>query len=463
MDYIRRGWNPLPVTFRGKEPQGDTGWQTRIIDAASAPRFFNAGPLNIGVLLGPTSHGLTDVDLDCAEAIAIAPYILPPTGAIFGRASKRASHWLYASDLSGLSSAAAVRFRAPDGATLAELRIGGGGKGAQTVFPGSVHFSSEPIVWEPGKDGDPATTDGKELARRVRILAAACLIARAWPAPGGRHNAALVIGGVFARVGMTEGVAACLVEAIARAAGDTELRDRTTAARDAVKNFRAGGPTAGFVKLAELAGQAGASKIADWLDYRRRHGEQNGKNQDGEQQARGPQDEQPAGGGEQQGGEADAAVPEDAGGVTLRHFYAYMPTHYYIFVPARDLWPAVSVNARIAPIPLFDKAGLPLLDKKGEQVLQAANKWLDRNKPTELMTWAPGLPLIIPRSAGFRGWLDRAQRRRESSTYIARQSSRQATRAMPGAGSITSTRSIPTMPTTPSSGSLTAYSVRPRR
>jgi Bifunctional DNA primase/polymerase, N-terminal len=88
LDYIRRGWNPLPVTFRGKEPQGDTGWQTRIIDAASAPRFFNANPLNIGVLLGPTSHGLTDVDLDCAEAIAIAPYILPPTGAIFGRASK---------------------------------------------------------------------------------------------------------------------------------------------------------------------------------------------------------------------------------------------------------------------------------------------------------------------------------------------------------------------------------------
>jgi hypothetical protein len=52
-------------------------------------------PTNVGIVLGPSSQGLTDVDLDCVEAIAIAPYILPRTEAIFGRASKRASHWLY--------------------------------------------------------------------------------------------------------------------------------------------------------------------------------------------------------------------------------------------------------------------------------------------------------------------------------------------------------------------------------
>src|ERR1700736_1546538 len=90
-------------------------WQNRIIDESTAPRFFNGGTQNIGIQLGPASHGLTDVDLDCAQAVAIAPYILPPTGAIFGRATKRASHWLYITDLSVESHTAAVQFKAPAG------------------------------------------------------------------------------------------------------------------------------------------------------------------------------------------------------------------------------------------------------------------------------------------------------------------------------------------------------------
>ena len=41
---------------------------------------------------------------------------------------------------------------------------------------------------------------------------------------------------------------------------------------------------------------------------------------------------------------------EEAGGVTLDDFHAYMPMHAYIFTPTRELWPASSVNARIPPI-----------------------------------------------------------------------------------------------------------------
>jgi hypothetical protein len=39
------------------------------------------------VILGPPSSGLTDIDLDCPEAIGLASYFLPRTGAVFGRAS----------------------------------------------------------------------------------------------------------------------------------------------------------------------------------------------------------------------------------------------------------------------------------------------------------------------------------------------------------------------------------------
>src|ERR1700674_5742241 len=35
--YIARGWNPVPIPHRMKGPRDD-GWQTRRIDAESAPR-----------------------------------------------------------------------------------------------------------------------------------------------------------------------------------------------------------------------------------------------------------------------------------------------------------------------------------------------------------------------------------------------------------------------------------------
>jgi hypothetical protein len=265
LDYIARGWNPLPLPYRTKRPTDDS-WQNRVIDADSAPCFFNGGPQNIGVVLGPSSHGLTDVDLDAPEAIVIAPYLLPPTPAIFGRPSKRASHWLYKTNLSSTTSTAAIRLRAPAGATLIELRIGGD-RGAQTVFPGSTHESGEPISWE--QDGQPATVIGSELLARVKRAGAACLIAGAWPAPGGRHDAALAVGGFFARAGLTTDEIKLMAEAIARAAGDPEWPDRVRTAVDSARMHASGGKTFGLPKLIEIIGEAAAVKVADWVGYRK--------------------------------------------------------------------------------------------------------------------------------------------------------------------------------------------------
>jgi hypothetical protein len=82
-------------------------------------------------------------------------------------------------------------------------------------------------------------------------------------------------------------------------------------------------------------------------------------------------------------------------GVTLDDFRAYMPQHSYIFRPAREMWPASSVNARIPPLNI------------GAQTMQA-NAWLDRNRAVEQMTWAPGKPEIIADSlVGDGGWISR--------------------------------------------------------
>ncbi len=81
--------------------------------------------------------------------------------------------------------------------------------------------------------------------------------------------------------------------------------------------------------------------------------------------------------------------------VSIGNFYALMTSHTYIWVPTREMWPAASVNARIRPIPLLNADGSPKLDDKQKPVTMAATAWLDRHRPVEQMTWAPGLPELI--------------------------------------------------------------------
>ena len=82
--------------------------------------------------------------------------------------------------------------------------------------------------------------------------------------------------------------------------------------------------------------------------------------------------------------------------------------HSYIYHPTRESWPAVSVNARIEPVPVVDDDGEPVVDDKGRQVVMPANAWLDRNSAVEQMTWAPGQPMLIKdRLVSSGGWIER--------------------------------------------------------
>ena len=96
------------------------------------------------------------------------------------------------------------------------------------------------------------------------------------------------------------------------------------------------------------------------------------------------------------------------GRVTVNDFYAYMPGHVYIFTPTREVWPATSVNARLGTVPLLGKDGKPRLDAKGQPEKIPVSVWLDRHRPVEQMTWAPGLPMLIKdRLIAEGGWIER--------------------------------------------------------
>jgi Protein of unknown function (DUF3987)/Bifunctional DNA primase/polymerase, N-terminal len=260
LNYISRGWSPVPIPHRTKSPIIKE-WQDLRITRETAGTYFNGAASNIGVLLGPASGGLVDVDLDCDEAIAVASYLLPATRSLFGRASAPGSHRLYmTTDADG---PAVERLVDPDLAgdrsVLVEVRRGGE-RGAQTVFPGSMHPSGEPVIWV--TDEAPPEVADNVLLRRVKLVAAAAIFARCWPAAGDRHAKALVLGGVLDRAGIQLAQAKLIAEAVAKAARDTEWRDRVTA-----MEIRAGANRAGFPQLAEWLGDKRAKAVATWLDY----------------------------------------------------------------------------------------------------------------------------------------------------------------------------------------------------
>jgi hypothetical protein len=269
--YIARGWKPLPVS-RGRKGPTTKGWPEWQVGNADdyIKAHFTGVSSNVAIQLGAMSVGLTDVDLDCPEAMRLALEFLPETQAIFGRTSKRCSHWFYVTDLHGTEQRASIPFKEskalnPQEAMLVELRCGAGSKGACTLVPPSVHPSGEAITWE--NDGEPAKVSGDDLKKRVALLAAATLLVRHNPASGDRHTATLVLGGVLARAQWKEEDIVWFVDAVAKVAGDEEVHDRVATAASAVKHLAAGEDTPGLPRMGEEWGTAVADLFAKWIGY----------------------------------------------------------------------------------------------------------------------------------------------------------------------------------------------------
>src|SRR5207245_597959 len=107
--------------------------------------------------------GLVDIDIDKTTALRFAPWFLPKTSCVFGRASKPRSHWVYRVPESGRHKP----FQC-NGMVL-EVR----GDKHYTVFPGSIHETGEPIEFENRHNFDPAHTTWNELVRDAAKIAIA--------------------------------------------------------------------------------------------------------------------------------------------------------------------------------------------------------------------------------------------------------------------------------------------------
>lgn len=156
-EYVRRGWRVVPVPFKRKRPVLKEWEQLRLTDA-DLPSYFDQ-PANIGLILGEPSGWLVDVDLDCAEARALAAEYLPPTPVKSGRPGAPASHWWYIAD-----GAKTVQHRDPVTKQMTvELRSTGG----QTVVGPSIHPTGQPYDV---LTGEPAVVSAAMIAACVERL-----------------------------------------------------------------------------------------------------------------------------------------------------------------------------------------------------------------------------------------------------------------------------------------------------
>lgn len=137
----------------------------------------------IGMVTGPLHSGPVDFDLDCEEAVFFAPFFLPATSAVFGRAGKRRSHYLFR-----VGATSYDKLAYSDPVTKQCIVESRGDGGHQTCLPGTVHESTgELIEWDNVAFPDVPDITPEQIKSAARKIAISTLLVRyAWGA--GTHN-----------------------------------------------------------------------------------------------------------------------------------------------------------------------------------------------------------------------------------------------------------------------------------
>ncbi len=159
LNFASNGWHVLPVKNRQKLPHIIKWQDEATTDEETIRKWWNEWPnANIGVQLGEKS-GIIDVECDSPEAeiqlLELIGDVDPPT--FIG---KRGYHRLFAWQ-DGMPKRAVIKIGE------IEVRLGGGGKGAQTVFPPSVHPGGAVYTWK--HNGTPPPIPEKLLNKIIGI------------------------------------------------------------------------------------------------------------------------------------------------------------------------------------------------------------------------------------------------------------------------------------------------------
>jgi putative DNA primase/helicase len=253
--YLTAGYSPIPVKARSKLPV-HSAWQELQLRADELSTNFEPNH-NVSIVLGDLSSGLIDIDIDDINALQLAQHFLPHTDFVFGRKSKPASHYVYTSGLPGSTK----QWKA--GKIIVELRA----TGSQTVFPGSIHESGEPIEFDQATGSGlphPANIDRKALESALDKIAIGTVLSWNW-AEKSRHEVALATAGLLAQSDWTEVEVTDLICAIASVAGDPEIQDRARCVRTTFERVETGIPVKARSALVDVIGRDAVRHIEKFL------------------------------------------------------------------------------------------------------------------------------------------------------------------------------------------------------
>ncbi|HVJ72052.1 MAG TPA: virulence-associated E family protein, partial [Sphingomicrobium sp.] len=220
-----------------------------------------------GVEVAPDKF-LHDIDIDWEPGSLIAQSLLPPTGFVFGRASKRISHCFYVAP----EALASFKYEDIDKTCLIELRGTkvNGEIGLQTMAP--------PSVWTKGtkqemlafvRQDDPAFVDAALLKQRVCLAAIAMILAKHLGTNGFGHEPRLAWAGFLLRAGISIDELIMMGEAISRHCNNREVADVRRAVESTAASLQhEGKKVKGGPALAKLLGKGGKlviARINEWL------------------------------------------------------------------------------------------------------------------------------------------------------------------------------------------------------
>ena len=272
LEYLRMGWAPIPIPYKSKRPLLDD-WPNLRLTETTALQVFQQRCAKYRREAGRGCPAALPTSISIAQRRSHAAPAFLPRARTFGRASKRYSHWLYTTGLAATEDVATLKFTDTQkpAKVILEIRIGGGGNAAQTVFPGSVHPSGEAIEWE--EQREVAAIDGAELKQICGRLAACALLARAYPRKAAGTKARLSSpvfcagAGSHLRTGPDIKLFVDTLAAVTMQPPD-KRKDMVRAAADTAEAFAAGRNTFGLPKMIEVFGEPVAKKCVEWLGYR---------------------------------------------------------------------------------------------------------------------------------------------------------------------------------------------------
>ena len=209
--YIARGLSVVQLMPKTKAPNFKDWMKVEF-----TPDMFGPDD-NIGLR---SVNGLTDVDCDSVEVELAAPHLLPATRAVYGRASRSRSHYLYTSEFQN-----PVKLEDEKRGTLIEIRVN-----HQSMCPPSIHPNGEKVQWV-GDFGEIPHVPAADLLRAVRLTATCAMIVRCYPGKGARHEWGLAMSGFLRQLDLSMDEALRLIEIAGEIAKDPDITDRTNAVR----------------------------------------------------------------------------------------------------------------------------------------------------------------------------------------------------------------------------------------